>query len=182
MNATPLWKIKLVQESLKYMMTDEDQGGVAPEELEAEEDMFDRDLGEDNLFKASFKQPQKASAPEPIKELRFLVKEADRLKSADVVQYLQALLKAAKVVQDPKDDIGAIFDKINTWKKKFGNLDEQEKAVSKKMKTAGVDIHNVKTLTLKMKELQKEIGLSNDDIVIIIYTSLDLDWFTNMLV
>jgi len=85
MNATPLWKIKLVQESLKYMMTDEDQGGVAPEELEADEDMFDRDLGEDNLFKASFKQPQKASAPEPIKELRFLVKEADRLKSADVV-------------------------------------------------------------------------------------------------
>lgn len=25
-NQTPLWKIKLVQESLKYMMTDEDAG------------------------------------------------------------------------------------------------------------------------------------------------------------
>lgn len=27
-NQTPLWKIKLVKESLKYMMTDEDQGWV----------------------------------------------------------------------------------------------------------------------------------------------------------
>ena len=34
-NQTPLWKIKLVKESLKYMMTDEDAG--APKDVEADD-------------------------------------------------------------------------------------------------------------------------------------------------
>ena len=34
----------------------------------------------------------------------------------------------------------------------------------------------------KLKELQKDINLTDDDIIIIIFTSLDLDWFTNQLV
>lgn len=34
----------------------------------------------------------------------------------------------------------------------------------------------------KLKELQPEIGLSDDDIMILIFTSLDHDWLTNMIV
>jgi len=45
-----------------------------------------------------------------------------------------------------------------------------------------VKIHNVKSLTDKLKELEKEIGLTEDEIRIIIYTSLDHDYFTNLIV
>jgi len=40
----------------------------------------------------------------------------------------------------------------------------------------------VKTLIEKLKSLQNDIKLTDDDIVIIIFTSLDHDWFTNLLV
>ena len=50
------------------------------------------------------------------------------------------------------------------------------------MKTKGVKIHNVKTLTAKLNELKGEIGLTDDEICLIIYTSLDHDWLTNLLV
>jgi len=33
-----------------------------------------------------------------------------------------------------------------------------------------------------LDELKGEIGLSDDEITIIIYTSLDHDWFTNLLI
>lgn len=33
-----------------------------------------------------------------------------------------------------------------------------------------------------MLELQDEIGLTNDEVTIIVYTSLDLDWLNSMLV
>jgi hypothetical protein len=72
------------------------------------------------------------------------------------------------------------------WKKKFGDLEKQEKAVQLKLKNEGAsfvsNIHNVKTIMIKMLELQDEIGLSNDEVTIIVYTSLDLDWFNSMLV
>ena len=35
---------------------------------------------------------------------------------------------------------------------------------------------------IKMLELQDQIGLTNDEVTIIVYTSLDLDWFNNMIV
>jgi hypothetical protein len=40
----------------------------------------------------------------------------------------------------------------------------------------------VKTLTAKLSELKPEIGLTDDEICLIIYTSLDHDWLTNLLV
>ena len=33
-----------------------------------------------------------------------------------------------------------------------------------------------------MDQIQEEIGLTNDEVAIIIYTSVDLDWFTNLVV
>jgi len=141
---------------------------------------------------ASFTTPQKKRPPSkihstPVKpvepqNLCSLVAPADKLKSAEVIMYLGQLKKVAKNVSDPQDDIEAIFNKITAWKEKFGNLDEQEKAVAKKLRTKGVKIHNVKTLTAKLNELKGEIGLNDDEICLIIYTSLDHDWLTNLLV
>ena len=57
--------------------------------------------------------------------------------------------------------------------------------VSRKLKNSEdnrVEIHNVKTLKAKLAEFQHEIGLTEDEITILIYTSLDLDWFNNLLV
>ena len=48
--------------------------------------------------------------------------------------------------------------------------------------TDPIQLHNVKTLKRKMSEIQDEIGLTNDEIAIIIYTSIDLDWLTNLLI
>jgi len=40
----------------------------------------------------------------------------------------------------------------------------------------------VKTLLAKMKELQRDINLTDDEVTIIIYTSIDHDYFTNLLI
>jgi hypothetical protein len=47
---------------------------------------------------------------------------------------------------------------------------------------AKLKIHNVKTLTILLKSIQGEVGFSDDDISIIMYTSLDHDFFTNGLI
>lgn len=43
-------------------------------------------------------------------------------------------------------------------------------------------IHNMKTVLVKLNELKKAIGLSSDDVSLIAYSSIDRDWFTNMLI
>ena len=43
-------------------------------------------------------------------------------------------------------------------------------------------LHNVKTLLAKLQSLQREINLTDDEITIIIYTSLDHQYLTNLLV
>ena len=45
-----------------------------------------------------------------------------------------------------------------------------------------VDVHNVKTLRAKMSEIQQDIGLTDDEVTLIIFTSLDLDWMNNLIV
>ena len=99
--------------------------------------------------------------------------------------YLQEFLRSVQKVGNPKDEILSIFDKITEWKRQAGNLDDQEKMVARKLKNSEgnrVEIHNVKTLKAKLAEFQQEIGLSEDEVIIIMYTSLDLDWFNNLLV
>jgi hypothetical protein len=49
---------------------------------------------------------------------------------------LKNLRISANTVKDPTDDIKRIFEKILAWKKGFGNLDEQEKAVSKALRNS----------------------------------------------
>jgi|APSaa5957512535_1039671.scaffolds.fasta_scaffold312266_1 hypothetical protein len=43
-------------------------------------------------------------------------------------------------------------------------------------------IWNAKSLETKLNELKQEIGLSEDDATIIMFTSLDIDHLTNLLV
>lgn len=43
-------------------------------------------------------------------------------------------------------------------------------------------IHNIKTVLAKLNELKPAIGLSDDDVSIIAFSSIDRDWFTNMII
>jgi len=43
-------------------------------------------------------------------------------------------------------------------------------------------IHNMNTLLVKLNELKKEIGLSDDDITIIAFSSIDRDYYTKMII
>lgn len=45
-----------------------------------------------------------------------------------------------------------------------------------------IKIHNAKTLIAKLKELAPAIGLTDDEINLIVYTSIDHDYFTNLIV
>ena len=45
-----------------------------------------------------------------------------------------------------------------------------------------IEIHNVRTLKLKLSEFQHEINLTNEEVNILVYTSSDLDWLTNLIV
>jgi hypothetical protein len=52
-----------------------------------------------------------------------LVSLKDRLSSSQVIDYLKILVFTQAKVKDPLDDIEAIFNKIQKWKKKQGDLD-----------------------------------------------------------
>ena len=96
---------------------------------------------------------------------------------------MKELLACEYRVEDPTDDISKIFDKILAWKKKAGDLDQQEKMVAKMLKPKEkLKIHNMKTVLIKLNELAEPIGLNKDEISIIAYSSIDRDWFTNMII
>jgi len=53
------------------------------------------------------------------------------------------------------------------------------------MKNTGelkVRMHNVKTVNMKLAELSKDIGLTTDEVHLIVFTSLDHDYLTNLVV
>ena len=52
-----------------------------------------------------------------------LVNLKDQLSSSQVIDYLKVLISVQAKVSDPRDDIEAIFNKIQKWKQKFGDLD-----------------------------------------------------------
>jgi len=54
--------------------------------------------------------------------------------------------------------------------------------VAKKLKPSEpIKIHNIKTALAKMNQLKPEIGLTDDEISVILFTSIDHDWMTNLL-
>ena len=111
------------------------------------------------------------------------VNPKDRVNAAQSIEYMKELLACEKRVAGPSDDIATIFDKITAWKQKAGDLDAQEKMVAKVLKPKeDLKIHNMKTVLIKLNELAEPIGLSKDEISIIAYTSIDRDWFTNLII
>ena len=77
----------------------------------------------------------------------------------------EALKKAAKTEEEA--------DKIPDY--------EQLVAAYLKPKTR-IKIHNAKTLIAKLKEFASEVDLNDDEINLIVYTSIDHDYFTNLIV
>ena len=117
------------------------------------------------------------------KTLEEAVKPQHRMKHDQIIEVLKKLIQAETRIETPIDEIQAIFEKIRIWKEKAGDLDQQEKMVSKKLRPVeNISIHNYKTAELKLLELKGDIGFTNDDIMIILMTSLDLDYFTNLIV
>lgn len=90
-----------------------------------------------------------------------------------------------RIKKNLKKILKEVSEKICKWKKKFGNLEEQDKAVARRMRNTGelrVKMHNVKTLEMKLAELSNEIGLTADEVHLIVFTSLDHDYLTNLIV
>lgn len=57
--------------------------------------------------------------------------------------------------------------------------------VASKMKQSPInpiDLHNAKTLRVKLAEFTSEIGLTNNEVTFLVFTSIDMMWLTNMLI
>lgn len=107
----------------------------------------------------------------------------DRVTHEQAYERFSELYELDKTIEDPVDDIQAIFEKIRIWKKAAGDLEQQEDMCAQALKPKKrIKIHNYNTLLTKMKELQPSIKLTDDEVKIIIYCSLDHNYLTNMLV
>ena len=45
-----------------------------------------------------------------------------------------------------------------------------------------VEIHNVRSVYRKFSEFKDEIGLTNDEVNLIMFSAVDDDWFNNLLI
>ena len=45
-----------------------------------------------------------------------------------------------------------------------------------------IEVHNIKTLKQKLSEFTSEIGLTKDEITMLIFTVIDMAWLTNMII
>jgi hypothetical protein len=77
-----------------------------------------------------------------------------------------------------------VSNKILSWKQSLGDLDQQEKYVRKVLSNAQdkVLVHNIRSKQRQMARFANEINLSSDEINVILFTSMDHDYFNNLLV
>ena len=129
------------------------------------------------------KKQMKAADSKNTVTLVDMVKPEHRIDSKGCIDYLRKLMITENRIDTPTDEITSIFEKVTTWKQKAGDLDAQEKMVAKKMKTVEkLKIHNIVTAYQKLEELKHEIKLTEDEMAVIIFTSLDYDYYTNMII
>jgi len=76
---------------------------------------------------------KKSKKKEDLTGLSSLVKKKDRLKAPQAIAYLQEFLDCCERLEDPTDDVVKIFEKIEAWKKSYGDLDQQEKMIRDKL-------------------------------------------------
>ena len=67
-------------------------------------------------------------------DLADLIRPNDKATPDQVIECFRELARCKDRVKDPLDDIETIFRKIQQWKEQFGDLDQQEKAVSMKLR------------------------------------------------
>lgn len=85
---------------------------------------------------------------------------------------------------NPQGEFSSIFAKINKWKKSAGDFEDQMELIYQKFSKANenLEVHNIKTIMAKLTRVQKDIGLTDVEIQLIVMTSLDFDYFTNLLI
>ena len=96
---------------------------------------------------------------------------------------MQRIVDTNKKIPNITPLVKGIFDKIQAWKEKMGDLEEQEEIVLKKLRPVDkISIHNIKTITNKLEQLKHEIKLTDEDIAVISFSTIDHDYFIPMLV
>ena len=137
-------------------------------------------LNPDDNIPARLKQEVKQT------RLSDLVQEPHRMDPDDIIQRLKRTLDVDKrVKKNIKNILKQISDKICRWKNKFGDLDIQAKAVARRLRNTGelkVKVHNVLTIEMKLAEFYHEIGLTADELHLIIFTSIDHDYLSNLII
>lgn len=125
-----------------------------------------------------------------IKKWDMVLKE-DRISPEEMVNYVQKLIDVENNVSNPQDYVKMIFDKITAWKKKNNKSRDSEQLeqfihkslkVPRKANGAKVKIHNAKTAFELLKRLQSDIKLTEDELAIMVYTSVDQEHFTHLLI
>jgi Ca2+-binding EF-hand superfamily protein len=105
--------------------------------------------------------------------------------SQQMVDRFTKLVRVEQSIGNPIDEVETVFDKITAWKKGKQNRDseEQEEFIAKKLKPLeNIAVHNIKTVETQLQGLQGEIGLTDNEMTVIMFTSLDRDYLTNMII
>lgn len=112
------------------------------------------------------------------------MKKEHKVSHKELEKHLYGFLEFAKRTPNIRAEIDKICDKITAWKKQFGDLDKQEKMVRHRIieNVDKVKIHNIKTKLSQISRFQSDIKLTDDEVMIIIFTSLDQDYFTHLIV
>lgn len=61
------------------------------------------------------------------------------------------------------------------WKKSYGDLDQQEHMIKQKLSNDDehIVVHNIKTAKQLIDKMNSEIGLNQDEVIMILFTSID---------
>jgi len=114
-----------------------------------------------------------------------LIQPEDKLSPQQVYEYLKSVKGIAEKIKNPLDDIELIFTKIEKWRQSFGNSEEQEKAIAQALKPPPereIHMHNLKTAMELVLSFNEKLNLSDDEITLITFTSLQLETLNNMIV
>jgi len=103
-----------------------------------------------------------------------MVDPADKITPDMLKFFLQKLIDSEQQVAESLEEISAIAEKIKVWKEKFGDLQAQDRAVFKALKPEKrIKVHNAKTLYDKLNTIQQDIGLTSEEVTIIVFSSLN---------
>jgi len=83
--------------------------------------------------------------------------------------------------------VESVFDKITAWKKghKGENRDseQQEDFIKEQLKPKdNLNVHNITTARALLKGIQADMKLTDNELKVVLFTSLDQDYLTNMII